>query len=434
MRMIFNSPTIVSRLPQSFGRTLVCAGLMAAAAAAAGAQTPGREYEVCTSSGCRMVDPSKPKAARAPERSAPAAATSSIEEYRGEALSALQEQALAGDAVAAYKLASVYDRGLAGVERDRSEAIRFYKIGADAGHAGAARGAAIALLSVEALPVVSTPPVKPVSESSPEPLEGAPAPTVELAVEPTPKPPAEDVQAAMGYLFQAADAGDPIARLELAKQLYSGVYLGRDVAGAGQVFQELADAGNADAQYFVGQMHFRGTGRPQNGYQAITWTRKAAVNGSMLGQRALGRLYINGYDSIGKDRVEASRWLTAAAQNGDPESARLLELLRSGRYVPGTDLTSVLSGGDIIKASDAALRGIEDMRARLARGEDLAGGETIGWGDGDGDGKSDGQTTVTPAGGASCYTIEHLSFIEGQSVRREERVCEAADGTFQTVA
>ena len=277
------------------------------------------------------------------------------------------------------------------------------------------------------MPPEAPPAAEPDTELAGEESSDAPEPA------PPPGPSPAEIQKAIGYLYAASDQGDPAAQLELAKLMYAGRYIGKDINGAAEIFETLAGQNNADAAYYVGQMYFTGTGRQQNGYQAITWTRKAATNGSVLGQRALGQLYINGYETVGKDRIEADRWLTAAAQNGDEASARLLQMMREGAYVPAGDLTALLPAGDIVRASEAAMQGIEMARARVARGEPLIQPTSVSWGDGDYDGKPDGQTTVTPLqSGGSCYVIEHVSFIEGKNVRREEQVCEASDGSFQS--
>lgn len=408
---------------------MTCAGVIAVAPVASGGP---KLVEVCDTGGCRMVDPTKPT----PKKPRPADTGVQIkQEYQGEDLAALEVAALEGDAVAAYKLATVYGRGLVGVEKDREKAISFYSIGAEQGHVDSARGAALSLLYESPPAPEPEDDAEVAPDGGDETLDGgkveddaAAGKKIQASAKALPSDKqystdSSELQRATRYLYTAANGGDPVAMLELGKLFYSGAVLGKDIARAGTWFEQAANAGSADAQYYIGQMYFRGTGMRQDGYQAIKWTREAARNGSVLGQRALGQLYINGYETIAPDLNEADRWLTAAAQNGDPQSARLLDKLRSGQYMPGGEFTSLLPAGDLVRASDAAMLAIEDARAQLAAGRPLSELGAISWGDEDGDGLSDGETKVVSQPSSDCFEIETGYREGGQWIEQTETHC-----------
>jgi TPR repeat protein len=85
-----------------------------------------------------------------------------------------------------------------------------------------------------------------------------------------------------------------------------------------------AASGVADAQHDLGLMCLRGDHVPQDGRAAMTWLRRAAEQGQVDAQLALGRLYLSGFETVGPDVAESRRWLTAAAAGGNSEATRLL--------------------------------------------------------------------------------------------------------------
>lgn len=427
-----------------------------------------------------MVDPTAPQPSQ--DNSPPTASLPTSEGYRGEDLATLDKNAQNGDPVSAYKLGQVYALGLVGIEKNKEAALPYLKMAANEGHAGAAYLAAETLLAEYLF--VATPPPKPVSAPeplpettpnvtpdrvvhyapapmgavptrarivqrpepiAPDPLLGGDSPddaedpaAADVPVDDTPPPPKitpQEAQLAVRYLYMASEKGLIEASVALGELQYRGDLIAQDTSAASKLFAQAAETGNADAQYYIGQMYFRGTGRPQNGYQAITWSRKAATNGSVLAQRALGLLYYNGYENLRPDKNEASRWLTAAAQNGDGDSARLLKLMQEGAYVPKSQIVmAMLPAGDIVRASDAALAGIRESREKLARGEPLE-PITLNWGETP-QGAPTGQTTVTPVpvaytGAEQCWQIGHLGRQYGQEVRDEELVCEGDAGVHK---
>jgi TPR repeat protein len=82
---------------------------------------------------------------------------------------------------------------------------------------------------------------------------------------------------------------------------------------------KLAQAGDAKAQFELGQMYEDGRGVTQDDELAATWFRKAADQGNAGAQNSLGIMYSQGR-GVARDREEAVRWYKKAAKQGLSES------------------------------------------------------------------------------------------------------------------
>jgi cell division septation protein DedD len=88
-----------------------------------------------------------------------------------------------------------------------------------------------------------------------------------------------------------------------------------DTAGAVAIWRPLAQAGDADAAFNLGQAYRLGKGVVIDLAQAQNWLEKAARKGHVDAQTTLGLLlFQNG------NRVSAMRWLTQAAEAGEPRA------------------------------------------------------------------------------------------------------------------
>ena len=106
-------------------------------------------------------------------------------------------------------------------------------------------------------------------------------------------------------------------------------WLRGDYAGAIAQWRPLADSGNADAQFNLGQAYKLGRGVPANAGLAQSWYQKAARQGHEQAQVNVGLLLYNG----GR-RQEALPWIRKAAELGDPRA----------QYILGTELFN----GDLV--------------------------------------------------------------------------------------
>jgi tetratricopeptide (TPR) repeat protein len=102
-----------------------------------------------------------------------------------------------------------------------------------------------------------------------------------------------------------------------------------DYAGAIAQWRPLAEAGNADAQFNLGQAYKLGRGVPANAGLAQSWYQKAARQGHEQAQVNVGLLLYNG----GR-RQEALPWIRKGAELGDPRA----------QYILGTELFN----GDLV--------------------------------------------------------------------------------------
>jgi hypothetical protein len=88
-----------------------------------------------------------------------------------------------------------------------------------------------------------------------------------------------------------------------------------DYSGAITIWRPLAEKGDADAQFNLGQAYRLGKGVPLNLGAAQTWFERAATSGHLDAQTTLGLLlFQNGNQS------EGIKWLRKAAEQGEPRA------------------------------------------------------------------------------------------------------------------
>jgi uncharacterized protein len=92
-----------------------------------------------------------------------------------------------------------------------------------------------------------------------------------------------------------------------------------DFATALQLFQPLAEHGDASAQCNLGVMYEQGRGVAQNYREAMRWFRLAAVQGNASAQSNLGVMYYKG-QGIAQDYGEAMKWYRMSAEQRNPEA------------------------------------------------------------------------------------------------------------------
>ena len=106
-------------------------------------------------------------------------------------------------------------------------------------------------------------------------------------------------------------------------------WMGGDFKGAVAQWRPLADRGDADAQFNLGQAYKMGKGVPLDLAQAQSWYQKAAAKGHKQAQVNVGLLLYNS----GKRR-EALPWIRKGVELGDPRA----------QYILGTELFN----GDLV--------------------------------------------------------------------------------------
>lgn len=145
---------------------------------------------------------------------------------------------------------------------------------------------------------------------------------------------APDMLLAHRYYSEAA-AFSPAAQYELGYLQYYGLGYAADPAAALANFRAAADAGVADAQYMLGQLHEDGAaGLTADAARALSFYRMAAGQEHALALARLGYLYAEGV-VVARDAPAAVDFLQRAATAGDAGGAYYLAtMLMNGNGVP----------------------------------------------------------------------------------------------------
>ena len=84
-------------------------------------------------------------------------------------------------------------------------------------------------------------------------------------------------------------------------------------------YEEMANAGDAEAQFILGEMYFKGEGVKRDTHLAARWYRKAAEQGHVGAQVRLGEAHYNGW-GVEKNYKEALMWYRKAARRNNPDA------------------------------------------------------------------------------------------------------------------
>jgi TPR repeat protein len=118
---------------------------------------------------------------------------------------------------------------------------------------------------------------------------------------------------------QLAERGDADAQFNLGRMYDRGEGVPQDYARAVSWYRKAADQGDADAQLHLGVMYALGHGVAQNYVQAVSWYRKATAQENAAAQVLLGLMYASG-QGVPQDYVQAHMWVNLAASRAtDPE-------------------------------------------------------------------------------------------------------------------
>ena len=109
-----------------------------------------------------------------------------------------------------------------------------------------------------------------------------------------------------------------------AADLQKGIdaYEDEDYATAFVIFTLLAKAGDAEAQYRLGEMYDWGNGVEEDDAEAVKWHRLASEQGNAVGQNKLGWMYEKG-GGVEQDYILAYMWYNLAAVQGNENGKSL---------------------------------------------------------------------------------------------------------------
>jgi TPR repeat protein len=112
-------------------------------------------------------------------------------------------------------------------------------------------------------------------------------------------------------------------------------YAKKDYSKALSIWQPLADAGNAEAQRYVGVLYENGFLVPRDGPQAVAWYRKAAAQNDAEAEYRLGVRFVTGDDGLPKDVAQGLELMTKAGEQGYVRSFSVIgDIYRRGADVP----------------------------------------------------------------------------------------------------
>jgi cell division septation protein DedD len=151
-----------------------------------------------------------------------------------------------------------------------------------------------------------------------------------------------------------------------------------DYTGAVAIWRQLAEAGNADAAFNLGQAYRLGRGVKLNLGAAQTWLLRAASKDHLEAQSTLGLLLFDSGDMKG-----AMRWLKAAAERGEPRAQLVYgTALFNGDGVPRDPVLGyAFVSRSASQGLSAAKGSLQDLQSLLpaqqrAQGEALAASAT----------------------------------------------------------
>lgn len=92
-------------------------------------------------------------------------------------------------------------------------------------------------------------------------------------------------------------------------------------------FKALADAGDDEAQAYLGSLYYVGKGVNKDIEQAYNWYKKAADQGNVDAQYSLGNMYLLG-ESVDQSNANAAKWYGLASEQGHSAAKSNLKKLK----------------------------------------------------------------------------------------------------------
>ena len=115
---------------------------------------------------------------------------------------------------------------------------------------------------------------------------------------------------------EMAEQGDPEAQYHVGEMYFKGDGVTRDVRQAAKWYLRAAEQGYVDAQNKLGVAYYNGWGVERDYKEAVKWYQRAATRDNDEAQVALGNMYYNGTGVV-KSYVNAVWWYEQAASQGN---------------------------------------------------------------------------------------------------------------------
>lgn len=111
-----------------------------------------------------------------------------------------------------------------------------------------------------------------------------------------------------------------------AKDSAHNAYDHKDYPAALASYQDAAELGNAEAQYYLSFMYLEGKGIEPDSQKALLWMQKAAAGGFAPAQVQMGLRHLAG-SGVNRDPVKAHAFFEKAAQSENPEAQYFLAVM-----------------------------------------------------------------------------------------------------------
>lgn len=194
-----------------------------------------------------------------------------------ESVRRLRDSAADGNALAQFSLGLMYDLGDQ-MERDPSEAARWYGLAAEQGHTNAQNNLGCLYSSGDGV--------------------------------------AKNFKEAFRLYLLAVVGGNRAAESNLASIYLKGTGVAKDGKKAEALYRKSAEAGDIEAQFSLAMVHFKGEVVPKNSREAFKWLYKSATTGYAKSQYFLAICYLEGRGAQ-KDYSRAMKWMYESSNQGE---------------------------------------------------------------------------------------------------------------------
>ncbi len=127
-------------------------------------------------------------------------------------------------------------------------------------------------------------------------------------------------------LEELANQGDAKAQFSLGRLYDWGEEVPQDYQKAFELYSKAAEQGYIYARYNLGIMYYDGNGISKDYQKAFELYSKAAKQGFAYAQYNLGSMYYNG-EYVNQDYSKAFKWYSKAAEQGDSDAQHNLGLM-----------------------------------------------------------------------------------------------------------
>ena len=239
---------------------------------------------------------------------APAA---SLTEVDRKLLSSIRTEAEKGDAKSQFEMGSALYLGKLGLEKNASEAAKWWRMAAEQDFAPAQNNLAVCFALGQGV-------MKDASESA-KWYRKAAEQNYALsqsnlgACYASGQGVEKDYEEAVRWYRKAIEQNHPLAQSNLGFCYANGQGVGMDYVEAVKWYRKAADQNLALAQYNLGFCYRNGRGLVKDDVEAVAWYRRAAEQDYFPAQSNLGLCYQNGW-GMRKNAAEAVRWYRRAAE------------------------------------------------------------------------------------------------------------------------